>query len=231
MSGFYVSMIFIGILLVLFSLACIFIDKKKVFSFNRNFDDRKQELVEIINDAEQMIEELNKFSDYIVKQMDLKNEQLCRNLKAAEDKVNELGERAKAAVSEAEAVSRPVAARQMDEAASKDCMSIREPVAEAEVHTHTMAVNSGVLETASAQRIPGLNVESVKYPPAHPGPAVDHANNPLAHPAKKNEKVIPLNNKYSEVIRLSQEGLHALEIAKRLNLGKGEVELILGLRK
>lgn len=227
MSGFYVSMIFFGILLVLFSLACIFIDKKKIFSFNRNFDDRKQELIEIINDAEQMIEELNKFSDYIVNQMDLKNEQLCRNLKAAEDKVNNLSERAKAAAGVAAAVDEPVEVRQIEEAAAEKRALIMEPVIEAV----GMAVNSGVFETVSAQRIPGPDIDRVNYSPMHPGPDVDRANYPFAHPVKKSEKVIPINNRYSEVIRLSQEGLNGLEIAKRLNLGKGEVELILGLRK
>jgi hypothetical protein len=227
MSGFYVSLIFIGILLILFSLTCIFIDKKKGFSFNKNFDERKQELVEIINDAEQMIEELNKFSDYIVNQMDLKNEQLCRNLKAAEEKVNHLSERANAAVNVAAVIKEPVLARQIKETVSEECALIMEPV----VETAGMAVNSGVLETAAAKRNPGLVVDGINCSPMRPELVVDRVNCPPMHPIKKSEKVIPINNKYSEVIRLSQEGLYGLEIAKRLNLGKGEVDLILGLRK
>lgn len=213
MSGFYVSLIFFGILLVLFSLTCIFIDKSKLFSFHKNFDDKKQELVEIINDAEQMIEELNKFSDYIVNQMDLKNEQLCRNLKAAEEKINDLTEKAKAAVSGATEVSAPAVDRQTEEVVSE----VHGFMMESAVETEGIAVNSGVLNTTTAQRIPGMTVDNVNCSPMHP--------------VKKSDKVIPINNKYSEVIRLSQEGLFALEIAKKLNLGKGEVELILGLRK
>jgi hypothetical protein len=227
MSGFYVSLIFFGILLVLFSLICIFLDKRKVFSFNRNFDDRKQELVEIINDAEQMIEELNKFSDYIVNQMDLKNEQLNRNLKAAEEKVNDLSKRAAAAVNVANGINELVEVRQFEAIACEDNTAILEPVAEAT----GIAVNSGVIDTASAPKIPGLGVDSVNYSTMHQEPVVDKVICPTMHPAKKSEKVIPINNKYSEVIRLSQEGLYGLEIAKKLNMGKGEVDLILGLRK
>ena len=48
---------------------------------------------------------------------------------------------------------------------------------------------------------------------------------------KRADKVIPLKNKYSEVIRLSGEGLQSTAIAQKLNMGKGEVELILGLRR
>ncbi len=255
MSGFYVSMIFFGILLILLSLACVFIDKRKVFSFNTKFEDRKQELVDIIDDAEQMIEELNKFSDYIVNQMDLKNEQLCRNLKSAEEKVNVLSERAKAAVNMAEVVDETAVVQQCDEAVRKECI----PIVEIAEEAVGMAVNSGVYETAPVQKIagpavesvnssnarpglvvdgvncspmrPGLVVDGVNCSPMRPGLVVDGVNCSPMRPVRKSEKVIQINNKYSEVIRLSQEGFSGLEIAKRLNLGKGEVELILGLRK
>jgi DNA-binding NarL/FixJ family response regulator len=40
-------------------------------------------------------------------------------------------------------------------------------------------------------------------------------------------KSIPLNSKYSEVIRLFNEGVDETEIARQLNMGKGEVQLIL----
>ena len=90
MNQFYVSLIFIGILLITFSLILVLLDKKKVFGFARNYERKKQELIEIINDAEQMIEELNKFSDYIVTQMDFKNEELRLNLKKADENIKSL---------------------------------------------------------------------------------------------------------------------------------------------
>ncbi|NLK86364.1 MAG: hypothetical protein GX279_02600, partial [Clostridiaceae bacterium] len=48
---------------------------------------------------------------------------------------------------------------------------------------------------------------------------------------KRREKVIPFSNRYSEVLRLSNEGMGDLQIAKSLNMGKGEVELIIGLKR
>ena len=41
------------------------------------------------------------------------------------------------------------------------------------------------------------------------------------------DKFMSLNNKYREVIRLSNEGVEETEIARQLNIGKGEVRLVL----
>jgi exonuclease VII small subunit len=262
MSGFYVSLIFIGILLVLFSLACIFLDKRKVFQFTRNFEDKKQELVEIIQDAEQMIEELNRFSDYIVNQMDLKNEELCKNLKDAEERVNALGGRAKNAADEyaaafGEAAARGASAAGRIGAAAAEAPAVRTTAADA---AGEAAV---VREAAAAARDAAVYEEEARYHAVAAGRASVQAAEGFGARAefsadmaemagiagiavnsgiserkaspklqyRKNDKIIPIHNKYSEVIRLSQEGLQSLEIAKRLNMGKGEVELILGLRR
>ncbi len=48
---------------------------------------------------------------------------------------------------------------------------------------------------------------------------------PLAAAVKK-AKVIPLNEKKRQVIKLYKDGLDSTEIAKLLNMGKGEIELI-----
>jgi len=190
MDGFYISLIFLGTLLVLFSLILVFFDKRKSFGFMKSYEKKKQELIDIINDAELMIEELNKFSDYIVNQMDLKNEELSRNLSEAEKRIDRIKEKIK--------VNNPETVVQV-------------PVQE-EVITEAVAANSGIINKAEA---------STAYM-KQSGASVN---------VKRADKVIPLKNKYSEVIRLSGEGMQSTAIAQRLNIGKGEVELILGLRK
>ncbi len=191
MDGFYISLIFLGILLVLFSLILVFFDKRKSFGFMKSYEKKKQELIEIINDAELMIEELNKFSDYIVNQMDLKNEELSRNLSDAEKRIDKINDKLKPGGLE----------------------SSTQPVQE-EIITEAVAANSGIINTVEA---------STAYL-KHSG-TTHHGN------VKKADKIIPIKNKYSEVIRLSGEGIKNADIAQRLNIGKGEVELILGLRK
>lgn len=199
MSGFYVTLIFFGILLVLFSLLFIALDKKKVFNFTKSFDEKKQQLTEILSDAEQMIEELNRFSDYIVNQMDLKNEELNKNLKAAEDKVRSLNEQVRSITSNAcvQTAVNPAADGSPVQPAVKVVQTARN------TRQDTEAEAQAAIQTQK---------------PAEPAVY------------KKKDKVIPLHNKYSEVLRLSRQGMESIDIARGLNMGKGEVELIIGLR-
>lgn len=200
MNGFYASLIFLGILLILISLISIFLDKRKVFNFVKGFDEKKQELSEIISDAEQMIDELNRFSDYIVNQMDLKNEELNKNLREAEERVQAIKERVGSVVIPAATV--PLA---------------QNAVMESEI---AYAVNST-----------GINIIPVNTADAASAAYSRNEDQKLPAAFKKKEKVIPFNNRYSEVLRLAGEGLGSLEIAQNLHMGKGEVELIIGLRK
>lgn len=93
MRQFYVGLIFLGILIIIFILLLVLLDRKKAFNFVQNYEKKKQELVEVIYDAEQMIEELNKFSDYVVTQMDFKNEELSMNLKKAQMEIRVLAQK------------------------------------------------------------------------------------------------------------------------------------------
>ncbi len=232
MNGFYVSMIFFGILLVLVSLLFIALDKRKVFNFTKSFDDKKQQLTEILNDAEQMIEELNKFSDYIVNQMDLKNEELNKNLKIAEDRVLALGERVKvmsvesytgAAANPAvdgSSVQTPVSVLQASSQSSRAVSAYMPEAAE----IHKQSNNNSIVSEAEAVEDSG-NRENTQAAALQ-----EKTAETVSSPLKKKDKVIPLRNKYSEVIRLSQQGMESIDIARGLGMGKGEVELIIGLR-
>lgn len=216
MSGFYVSLIFIGIMIAIISLILILIDKKNVFVFRKTFDDKKQELVEIINDAEQMIDELNRFSDYIVSQIDVKNEELNANIKAAEQKIRVIEEKTGAF-----ADGRKTVGTIKKSAGFVDVVQ----AAGNGGHTGTLEMDAssdtGFESPARALNTPGT--AAAAYGRSETGtPQILN---------KKKEKVIPFNNRYSEVLRLSKEGMEDLEIAKSLNIGKGEVELIIGLKR
>ena len=77
----YVSIIFTGIMLILISLGMIAYDRKKAFDYSTKLENKKDELEVVISDADQIITEMNKFSDYIVTQMEIKNEEMHKNLK------------------------------------------------------------------------------------------------------------------------------------------------------
>lgn len=215
MSGFYVSLIFIGIMLSIISLILILIDKKNVFVFRKTFDDKKQELVDIINDAEQMIDELNRFSYYIVSQIDVKSEELNANIKAAENRIMALEEKAGAVIGNKRTVDVKI-----------EDHGVSDVVQEIQASVSAEAVGSETNNTAGLI----LPQEAVNAP-GRAAAAYGRSASGTTAPVKKKEKVIPINNKYSEVLRLSNEGMEDLEIAKSLNMGKGEVELIIGLKR
>jgi len=198
MSGFYVSLIFVGIMLVIVSLVLIFLDKKNIFVFRKNIEETKRELVEIINDAEQMIDELNRFSDYIVTQMDLKSEELNRNIKAAEKKIKDLSSKAYKAMEATVPEQKPA-------------FTVPE-TAEQESEANIIVAPSAVSTASSAA-------------------AAYSKTNVKPEPVRKKDKIIPFSSRYAEVLRLSKEGMKEVDIAKNLNMGKGEVELIIGLRR
>jgi DNA-binding NarL/FixJ family response regulator len=211
MNGFYVTFIFLGILLVIVSLICIFLDKKKVFNFTKTFDEKKQELAEIIADAELMIDELNNYSDYIVNQMDLKNEELSRNLEEATQKIEDLKKKAQT----------------INQNISKNSEVVNDVVEEV----------SATAATLSKQRISTVKNNAAFAAAVNSADAVTAAYAKISDSrihskaVGKNEKVIPLSKKYSEVLRYSREGMKSYDIARELNMGKGEVELIIGLKK
>lgn len=59
------------------------------------------------------------------------------------------------------------------------------------------------------------NIKSIKFKPL----------------GKTKEKPILSNKKHMEVINLAHKGLNETEIARKLNMGKGEIQLILGVNR
>ncbi len=213
MSGFYVSLIFIGILLVIISTVLILIDQKNIFVFRKTFDDKKQELSEIINDAEQMIDELNRFSDYIVNQIDIKNEELNANIAASEQRIRLLEEKAGFIVDNRKTVD--IKIDEQDVRAMTQKETKEHSVVNGNQNTSEPLLSTGTV------RVHGTAATAYSRSETVTAPALN----------KKKDKVIPFNNRYSEVLRLSREGMEDLEIAKSLNMGKGEVELVIGLKR
>ncbi|MCX8130294.1 MAG: hypothetical protein N3I35_09375 [Clostridia bacterium] len=203
MNEFYVSIIFIGITLIVISLVWIAYDRKKSYDYVTQMDSKKEELVTIINDAEQMIEEMNKFSDYIVTQMELKNEEMCSNLKELEKKVSLIN------VAAEESAGLKVMNIKSDKVVNGNVIDVR-------LNSDHSVYNHGYGSEHDSDNLKSENA------------AISQVSRPIQ---KSREKVIPLNNKYREVIRLAEAGMSDTEIAKDLRMGKGEVQLILGMNK
>lgn len=181
-------MIFLGVTLMLVSMAWVLLDKKRSKEYGKQLEEKRQALEEIIGDAEQMIIELNKFSDYVTEQVSKKSEELEKNLKGFEEKLSNIKETS---------------------IESKNEDSNLEHLA---------------VECTGPESFAEESEQSVDPPVSQ------EIENPISQP-KKEEKVVPLNDRYKEVLNLSQKGYTQTDIAKQLNMGKGEIQLIIEMNR
>ncbi|NLD50759.1 MAG: hypothetical protein GX660_26765 [Clostridiaceae bacterium] len=201
MSGFYASIMFIGIILILISFVWIFFDRKKTLDEEKTLNEKRDELVRIIKDAELMVEELNKFSDYIVSQIDQKSSEAMKIIDNAEERINNL--------------KKENDYNKIDDKQRTDKSLIAGPAIKL-----TDPENNSFMENNEIffeNLVPGgfENIKSIKFKDLN----------------KSMEKVISFSSKHKEVISLAHKGLNETEIARKLNMGKGEIQLILGVNK
>lgn len=90
MEAFFVSIILIGILVVCFALVWMVIEKKRAMDYRLEIDERRYELMQIIEDADQLLTEMNNFSSYIVDQMEEKQQSIEFSLHKAEQRIEQL---------------------------------------------------------------------------------------------------------------------------------------------
>jgi tRNA uridine 5-carbamoylmethylation protein Kti12 len=76
MKEFLISFVFTGLSLVILIPGFILIEKKKRSNFLKILDKKELELTSIIDDAEEMLEELTRFSEYIVNVLDKEKDEV-----------------------------------------------------------------------------------------------------------------------------------------------------------
>lgn len=213
MNQFYVSIVFLGMVLVVTALVWVAYDRKKSKDYAREMDEKKDELVNIIADAEQMVEELNKFSGYVVNQLETKKEELFESLDALEEKKEKEG---MIAISEGKVQAvygeKVVNGSVLDLRADENVIFINDHYSHGKEHQSLDNPYDALPKKFKVIEKTGQINITVK------------------------EKVIPIsskyiNSKYREVLFLAEDGLAELEIARQLKLGKGEVELILCMNR
>ena len=167
MTAFFICIILIGVLMTAVAMIWMVIEKKRSRDYRLETDERKHELQQVVEDAEQLLDELNNFSNYIVARMEEKQQEVESVIQAADQRLNLF--------------------EQIDD------IQLEMPKQEKET--------------------PALENMVMKEPD-------------LPAAISKKAKVIPLNEKKRQVIKLYKDGLDSTEIAKLLNMGKGEIELI-----
>lgn len=90
MVQFYTVLLFIGVLMSFFQLVYLTAGKRSLSKSMKILNEKQDELENILNDAELMVEELNKISDYVVQQVDTKSGELQNVVSVANDRIKYL---------------------------------------------------------------------------------------------------------------------------------------------
>ena len=177
MAVFFACIILIGIGITILSLILMLYEKKKLHDYRIDLKNKKDQLINVIEDAEELIDEMNRFSDYAVTQIEEKNNTLLDTISKADLRIQKL-----------------------DSLSGEDIiLNVPEPVLAA------------VYDEASITRI--LEEDN----PNNYNKKSDHQNK---------GKVLTFDIKRREIIKLAKAGMDSTEIARILNCGKGEIELI-----
>lgn len=171
----------VGILTIMTVLIIIFLDKLKGEDLYFNIDVKEQEIKKVLEDAEEILSELNFTSDVIVKDI--------------EEKVNNLNRIYKNAnISMEQHNTRAIAVEQ--------------------------AVPHKMMEEQPNQIVLERTIAPMKYKPM------------TISPIKRNtQKEEPQKSKQEVIYDLFGQGISIVDIAKKMNIGQGEVSLILSLKK
>lgn len=199
MVGFYSSIIFIGIILIVVSIIWIMFDKKEAYDMELRMDEKKAELLNLIRDAEIMVEELNKFSDYIITVIEEKNSEMDSKFSEADKLINTI---------------------------KNEMASFSNLQKEIEGDVNSIDIDPTLQEDNSIEKNETININSDEDLTASNSNSKDDSS-----PSKSNDKVVALNSKHNEVLMLAQKGFNETEIARKLNMGKGEIQLILGVNR
>jgi DNA-binding NarL/FixJ family response regulator len=178
MTAFFVCIILIGIIIVGIAMVWIVIERKNSRDYRLDIDERRYELQQAIEDAEQLLNELNNFSDYIVNRMEEKQQEIESVINSASEKTD------------------------LYENTSEQALNINQ----------FMKKSNDVVSEVS-------DITENKQ------------ENPAELTQSKKGKIISFDAKKREVLNLYKKGIGSTDIARMLNMGKGEIELISRISK
>ncbi|MDK2798552.1 MAG: hypothetical protein PWQ70_171 [Clostridiales bacterium] len=147
-------------------------------------DSKIEQLEKLLDNADQMVNELNQLSDYVAFRIEESNEKLIQTLANLDVKIESGAE--------------------LDNNLNKKLMQ----------HKDLLAEFTQTYEQLENLPLPGENNSKVE-------------NDCLASHAENASKQYTLHPKYIEALEMAQSGTDIREISRKLNLGQGEVQLLL----
>lgn len=181
MNSFFSGLVTIGICLIIVSIVMVMLDRKRDLDEKNEIVSLKNELRELLEDSSDMVDELNRFSDYIVNKVDEKCSEFNKIMSDSNVTIKPLNEEVSKAKS---------------------------------VQDNSEHVYKTVEELEKSEFLDDEIAFSDEIQPISPKPE---------------ESTTSKNQKHDEVMKLFEAGMTDSDIAKALNMGKGEVQLIVGL--
>lgn len=208
MGAFYVTIIFLGVILVAVSLFLIIMDRANGKDFFKEFDRKKDEMFGLIQDSEEMIHELNRMSDYVVTVISEKNQEFFKKVK---DKDNQ-----------DQVEEKPVNKIQKEKQTQIEEPIITDTELSKEVDKINQQINQDIQKLTNIQSY--KNTQSGKK-------QQNETTNETVNTKEEDEKPskLVLNSRRKQVLQLIEQGLSNDEIAEKMKMGKGEIGLIRGL--
>lgn len=170
----------LGIFTVLAAMIAIFLDKLKGDDIYFNIDVKEQEIKKVIDDAEEILSELNFTSDVIVKEIEEKINKLNEIYKSTSSNISKL--QVKPSSTEHQTIQQNPAVQQIQPSVEKTTVT-------AKFKTLTVMANN-------------KNAQNAEKP----------------------------KSKQQMILEMAEQGISVIDIAKKMNMGQGEVSLILSLK-
>lgn len=88
MTAFFVCIILIGIFITAAAMIWMTVEKKKSRDYRLEMDERSHDLQQMLEDADQLLDELNHFSDFIVNRMEEKQQDVEAVIQKADERLD-----------------------------------------------------------------------------------------------------------------------------------------------
>ena len=198
MTGFFVAVILFGGFITAMAMVLIVAEKSHERDMRLDVTERRDRLVDVMADAEQLVEELNRFADYSVGVCEQKRQEVVSVLQQADMLMSQVSA---ASASLASSIAGARAA-----ASQSPSSDLEEPSLPMDRQPATAPQDIG---------LDAMDRVAATAPVGQTGNGVASRG-----------RVLTLDARRSEALRLATGGMTHAEIARSLHLGKGEIELI-----
>lgn len=181
--GFSIFLNILSILILIFTVILFAVSKRWSTREISKIDRKKKEVEDIIDSADQMIDELNRFSDYMLQCMQDKAKEAEAILEDLDNKIN---------------TRRALVGNQAEKDSSRTIIPFS---------NKNVSPNFGKVSSYTNMKVSSI-------------PKV-----------KSSDSTYYFSPKSRQIISLAEDGLGEAEIAKKLNIGRGEIQLVLGMKK